>query len=147
MFTWNYSEEIVTEATPEQIWAMWQDVSSWPGWDKEIKWARLNGNFKKGSTGRMKPISGPEVNFTLNHVEPLHSFSDVAKLPLTTLVFDHEYINSTDTLPARIRHSVTMKGWLAPMFGHLIGSKIKNHLRDAMTELSRHALIGDKIQY
>ncbi|CDG22244.1 conserved protein of unknown function [Xenorhabdus poinarii G6] len=145
MFIWNYSEEVITDATPEQIWAMWQDVSSWPCWDKELQWVRLNGNFTKGSTGRMKSVGGPEVDFTLSHVEPLRSFSDVAKLPLTTLVFDHEYITPPDeNVPARIRHAVTMTGWLAPVFGYLIGSKIKNHLRDAMKELSRRALIDDK---
>ncbi|OVZ94941.1 hypothetical protein CBW54_00565 [Yersinia kristensenii] len=146
MFKWSYSESVPTEATPEQIWTMWQDVSSWPCWDSELTWVRLNGDFAEGTTGRMKPASGPEVDFTLIHVELNRAFSDVAKLPLTSLVFDHEYLGSSEKgSPAHICHSVTMTGWLAPVFGRLIGGKIKSHLRDAMTELSRRALTGDKV--
>lgn len=145
MFKWTYNESVITEATPEQIWAMWQDVSSWPCWDSELKWVKLNGDFIEGATGKMKPANGPEVDFTLSRVELNRAFSDMAKLPLTSLVFDHEYFASSEKGdPARICHSVTMTGFLAPVFGRLIGNKIKSHLRDAMMELSRRALTGDK---
>ncbi len=30
MFKWIYSEEISTEASAEQIWAIWEDVAKWP---------------------------------------------------------------------------------------------------------------------
>lgn len=145
MFRWTYSESVTTEATPEQIWAMWQDVSSWPSWDSELEWVKLHGDFIEGTTGRMKPASGPEVDFTLSRVELNRGFTDMAKLPLTRLVFDHEYLASTEKgAPARICHSVTMTGWLAPIFSRLIGNKIKSHLRDAMLALSQRALTGDK---
>ncbi len=32
MFNWIYSEEISTEASAEQIWAIWEDVAKWPSW-------------------------------------------------------------------------------------------------------------------
>lgn len=93
MFTWTYSEKVATQATPEQIWAMWQDAASWPCWDSELEWVRLEGEFIVGTVGRMKPTSGPEVKFLLSDIVPLRSFSDVAQLPLTRLAFDHEYIS------------------------------------------------------
>ncbi|CND47414.1 hypothetical protein [Yersinia intermedia] len=137
MFKWTYSESVTTEATPAQIWAMWQDVPSWPCWDNELKWARLNGDFTKGTTGRLKPVNGPAVDFTLSRVEIHCAFSNVATLPLTNLVFDHDYFSSAVTgEPAYIRHSVTMTGWLVPVFSRLIGNRIKAHLRDAMIELN-----------
>lgn len=145
MFTWTYSEQVTTQATPEQIWAMWQDAASWPCWDSELEWVRLEGKFVVGTVGRMKPVSGPEVKFCLSDVVPLQSFSDVAQLPLTRLVFTHEYLSPQEgDGAAKIRHSVTMNGLLAPLFGRLIGGKIKNHLRQAMQELSHRALTEDK---
>ncbi|EBW2367047.1 hypothetical protein CBJ60_004486 [Salmonella enterica subsp. enterica serovar Ajiobo] len=145
MFTWTYSEQVTTLATPEQIWTMWQDASSWPCWDSELEWVRLEGEFVAGTIGIMKPANGPEVKFCLSDVVPLRSFSDVAQLPLTRLVFNHEYITPQEgDCTAQIRHSVTMNGLLAPLFGRLIGRKIKAHLRQAMQELSLRALTENK---
>lgn len=48
MFTWTYSEQVTTLATPEQIWAVWQDAASWPCWDRELEWGRLEGKFVVG---------------------------------------------------------------------------------------------------
>jgi len=145
MFKWNYSENVTTKATAEQIWAMWQDVSSWPCWDSELKSVKLNGNFIEGTTGIIKPVNGPKVIFTLKRVEPFQAFSNVARLPFTNLIFNHEYFGSPEKGgSAQICHSVIMTGWLAPVFGFLIGNKIKNHLRDAMLELTRRAITEDK---
>ncbi|EJF98911.1 hypothetical protein MEI_00078 [Bartonella vinsonii subsp. arupensis Pm136co] len=30
MLKWTHSEEINTQASAEQIWAMWEDVATWP---------------------------------------------------------------------------------------------------------------------
>ncbi|WP_186645622.1 hypothetical protein [Fluviispira vulneris] len=109
MFKWTYSENVSTEATPEQIWALWQDTSAWPSWDTELKWVKLFGDFSVGTTGRMKPINGPEVEFKLSRVERYRAFSDIAQLPLTKLVFDHEYFKAQkENAPAYICHTVTM---------------------------------------
>ncbi|WP_273720137.1 MULTISPECIES: hypothetical protein [unclassified Bartonella] len=146
MFKWTYSEEINTEASAEQIWAMWEDVTTWPCWDYELEWVELSGAFKVGATGQMKPKKGPKVTFTLDKVIKNVCFSDYTRLPFTHMNFNHEYIISTDSNSSKnkIRHTVTMSGLLSPFFGMIIGTKIKQHLRYAMTEMSRRALTGDK---
>ncbi|GAA4663124.1 hypothetical protein [Bartonella pachyuromydis] len=146
MFKWTYREEVNTEASAEQIWAMWGDVATWPCWDHELEWVELSGAFIEGATGRMKPKKGPKVTFTLDKVIKNVCFSDCAKLPFTRMHFDHEYIISTDSGSAKnkIRHTVTISGLFAPFFGRIIGTKIKQHLRSAMTEMSKRALTGDK---
>lgn len=145
MFIWIYSEDVPTQATAEQIWEMWKDAATWPCWDSELEWVKLDGNFVTGTRGSMKPASGPVVKFLLNKVVVNRSFSNIARLPLTHLAFEHEYFPpQNDGVPAQIRHSVTMSGLLAPLFGRIIGSKIKIHLRQAMLELSERALTGNK---
>ncbi|CAK00757.1 MULTISPECIES: hypothetical protein [Bartonella] len=146
MFKWTHSEEISTEASAEQIWSMWEDVATWPCWDHELEWVELSGAFKEGTVGRMKPKKGPKVTFMLDKVIKNVCFSDYAKLPFTRMRFDHEYICSKESASSnnKIRHTVTMSGLLSPFFGIIIGSKIKLHLRDAMIEMSRRALIGNK---
>lgn len=146
MFKWTHSEEINTEASAEQIWAMWEDVATWSCWDYELEWAELSGAFKEGTVGRLKPKKGPKVTFTLDKVIKNVCFSDYAKLPLTRMSFNHEYICSQKSGSSnnKIRHTVTMSGLLSPFFGMIIGSKIKLHLRDAMIEMSRRALTENK---
>ncbi|WP_273719065.1 MULTISPECIES: hypothetical protein [Bartonella] len=146
MFKWTHSEEISTEASAEQIWSMWEDVATWPCWDHELEWVELSGAFKEGAVGRMKPKKGPTVTFTLDKVIKNACFSDYAKLPLTRMSFNHEYICSkkSDSSNNKIRHTVTMSGLLSPFFGIIIGSKIKLHLRAAMIEMSRRALTENK---
>ncbi|WP_409361542.1 hypothetical protein ACRPOS_000760 [Bartonella heixiaziensis] len=146
MFKWIHSEEINTEASAEQIWAMWEDVSTWPCWDHELEWVELSGAFKAGAVGKMKPKKGPKVTFTLDKVIKNVCFSDYARLLFTRMVFDHEYISSTKSNSSnnKIRHTVTMSGLFPPLFGVIIGSKIKLHLRDAMMEMSRRALTENK---
>ncbi|EJF75526.1 hypothetical protein MCO_01810 [Bartonella sp. DB5-6] len=146
MFKWTHSEEINTEASAEQIWAMWEDAATWPCWDNELEWVELLGAFKTGTVGQMKPKKGPKVIFTLDKVIKNVCFSNYAKLPFTRMIFDHEYISSTKSGSShnKIRHTVTMSGILSPLFGMIIGSKIKLHLRDAMIEMSHHALTENK---
>ncbi|WP_019222013.1 hypothetical protein [Bartonella senegalensis] len=146
MFKWTYSEEINTQASAEQIWALWEDVPHWPLWDHELEWVELLGPFKAGTVGQMKPKKGSKVTFTLDKVIKNVCFSDYAKLPFTRMIFDHEYITSTEpgSPNNKIRHTVTMFGLLSPFFGRMIGSKIKLHLRDAMLAMSRRALSEKK---
>jgi len=140
MFVWKHSEVVNTKASASEIWIWWKDAANWPLWDKELKWVRLDGEFVEGATGKMKPTAGPEVHFTLDKVVVNQSFSNTAKLPFTQLVFNHEYLTPGkpgDT--AKIRHTVTMTGLLTPLFGRVIGSKIRLNLREAMLELSKRA--------
>lgn len=142
MFSWTYSEAVPTPASASQIWARWQDAENWPTWDSELDWVRLEGPFEVGTTGKMKPSTGPEVAFELSEVSPEKSFSDTARLPLTKMVFQHEYFPQEDGGAAHIRHTVSMTGLLAPLFGKLIGRQIKAHLRGAMEALSVQAVSG-----
>jgi len=140
MFKWQFSETVSTNATSDQIWALWEDAPNWPKWDSEIEWVKLDGSFTQGTRGSMKPSQGPKVAFELSEVTPGKSFSDTAQLPLTKMVFSHEYLPSESQGSAQIRHTVTMTGLLAPLFGRVIGSQIKQHLREAIENLSAQAI-------
>lgn len=136
MFVWKYSETVDVYVNVDIVWKIWSDPKTWPMWDTELKWVTLNGPFIKGTKGKMKPVSGPEIAFELINVEQNKMFTDRAKLPLTTLDFIHFYtpIDSNQTI-AQITHAVEFRGLLAPLFGFLIGRNIKKHLRSAMLEL------------
>lgn len=143
MFKWEFTETIETDATPEQIWSLWENVNTWPLWDKEISWVKLHGPFLAGTHGQMKPIDGPKVNFTLIEVEKNKKFIDQAKLPLTVMNFSHFYhVPTSEGGKSTIQHHVEIKGLLAPLFGFIIGRKIKKHLKQAMICLSTQSVVN-----
>ena len=59
--------------------------------------------------------------FELADVVPNRRFSTRTRMPLTDVVFEHEYLVEEASGPARIRHSVIMAGLLAPLFGQVDG--------------------------
>lgn len=135
MFEWVYVETVNTKASAEQVWAVWVDAKNWPQWDDQLEWVKWDGPFIEGAIGTMKPTDGPVVKFVLSEVKEFSNFSDRAKLPLTTVDFIHTYEATADG-NGIIVHKVEMRGILAPLFGRVIGSKIRTHLRRAMIKLS-----------
>jgi hypothetical protein len=138
MFRWTHVESMPTPATAAQIWRKWAQVEDWPAWDRDLLWARLDGPFAAGSSGRMKPAAGPAVRFVLTRVVEGREFVDRGRLPLTRLEFRHVYEPDAQG-GGRILHQVTMTGLLAPVFARLVGRRIKAGLRHAMERLSETA--------
>lgn len=126
-----------TKATPTQLWKVYQDVSNWKTWDHEIEASFLNGEFKVGSQGMLKPKGGPKTWFRLMEVKEKELFSDLTNLPLCKLEFRHELI-PTDS-GTKFVHTVTFSGPLSFLFSRVIGNKIREELPGAMKNLARLA--------
>jgi Polyketide cyclase / dehydrase and lipid transport len=132
--TWQATASATTTAEPEQIWALWSDVSSWNGWDHEVVSSSLDGAFVLGTTGTLKPRGGPATRFVITDVRPMISFSDRSRLPLATIDFHHR-LSVADGITT-IEHSVVMNGPLTPVFRRLIGTKIAKGLPTAVAALA-----------
>lgn len=124
---------VETTATPEQIWRIYEDVQTWPIWDKGIEWIRLNGQLKKDTRGKLKPKGGPTVSFEIAESTPLKSFTNISYLPLTKIIFAHNLEQKENKV--YITHQVEMKGILAPFFRLVIGRNIKKDLIPSMKQL------------
>lgn len=62
---------IETEATPTQVWKVWQDVENWKEWDEEIELSQIDGPFQTGTSGSTKFVGTPLFKTLLTKVEPL----------------------------------------------------------------------------
>lgn len=134
---WSTEAFAVTGAPPSVVFAIWTDVSRWKEWDHEVTDSKLHGEFEVGINGTLKPRGGPSSRFTLSEVTSNVSFSDVSKLPFTTLEFEHTLVESEDQ--TTIYHKVTMRGPLTFLFRRIIGRKIKRGLPVAVSQLARIA--------
>jgi hypothetical protein len=132
-----HKESIVTNASKKSIWDLWTNVEKWPQWDKEIEWANLNGNFQQNQTGTLKPKGAPSSTFKITTCIPLNAFTDTAKLPFATLIFDHQMTEKDNQ--RLITHHISITGPLAKVFNWLLGKKLKDGLIKALPQLIKLA--------
>jgi hypothetical protein len=130
---WQFEHTETTTATADQIWGGYADPSRWPEWDEGLKQVTLDGPFAAGTTGRIKPVGGPKLKFTLEEVTPRKSFTDVTKLPLARLRFAHEIVST----PAGrvVTQRVWFTGPLGPFFAKVIGRSMTADMPTAMRRM------------
>jgi hypothetical protein len=73
---YSYSHTIEDEVGPDAVWALYEDVSTWPAWDAEAEWVTREGPFAAGSAGEMKFRGMDPLPYRLTRVEPLREFVD-----------------------------------------------------------------------
>ncbi len=79
MWEFEHSEEGV--ASRSALWALYSDVMTWPEWDKGIEWIRLDGEFREGASGTIKPVGQDQLPFRLTKVTVGGGFSDETEIP------------------------------------------------------------------
>src|SRR4051794_25803220 len=66
-------------ARPAAFFERWADMATWPEWNMDTEWVRLDGPFAAGSTGTLKPKGGPKVKFVVDSLSD-REFVDLSKL-------------------------------------------------------------------
>lgn len=135
---WQISESIIVNADKATIWKIWCTPQSWPTWDRDVRSCELNGEFKTGTTGVLVPNGGPSVKFTLTEVVPLASFTDIARLPLTQVIFEHVMDEITPGC-VQVTHRVKITGLLTWFFSRVMGKQIAKGLPQALRNLATRA--------
>lgn len=128
---------VETTAAVAAVWEIWQDVAHWHTWDQGIEYSTLEGPFKAGATGTLKPKGGPLVQTVLKFVEPKKLFVVESKLPFARIIVSHflSRINGT----THVTHQIEMIGPLAFFFALVIGRKMKKNLPHEMEALVKKA--------
>src|SRR5207244_10007625 len=79
---------VETKASPEAVWRIWSDTSTWPQWNLDVQAMALNGPFAAGTTGTMKTKQGTR-QIQLTDVVPGKSFRlETTVIPLTRFAFE-----------------------------------------------------------
>jgi hypothetical protein len=73
------SAHVAATASPSAIFDRWADVATWPQWNADTEWVRLDGAFTQGGTGVLKPKGGPRVKFVIEKLTEAE-FVDVSRL-------------------------------------------------------------------
>ncbi len=128
---------VETTASPEAVWEIWQDGKNWNTWDPGIEYSTIDGPFKTGTTGTLKPKGGPLVHTKLTDVLPYTSFVDEAKLTLARIIVTHSMTRVGNK--THVTHQIEMKGPLAFFFAFVIGRDMKKNLPHEMLTMVQKA--------
>lgn len=134
---WSFEHTVTTSATPDQLWDRYRRPETWPEWDHETASVSVEGPMVSGARGTLKPVRGPETPFTFTEVTPGAGFTNVSRLPLARMSFEH--VIEPTAAGSRFTHRVTITGPLSPLFGRMVGRSIAAGLPAAMQRLARLA--------
>ncbi len=119
-----YGKSMEAQASPERVWKIWSDVSTWPHWNPDVQSVEISGPFASGTTGTMRTRSGGSHEITLKDVEPGRSFQlETSPVPLTRFAFQCE-VSASGPAATTISQNLTMHGPLAPVFSAMMGKRI-----------------------
>lgn len=114
-------------------------MATWPEWNTDTEWVRLDGPCETGATGRLKPKGGPAVRFTVTSWVPGERFVDVSSLVGARLTFDHTTRPTSDG-GTRVDVAVTLTGPLAPVWRAIMGRGIAASLQADLDALCAAAV-------
>src|SRR5436309_1114228 len=70
-----YGTSVETTASPEKVWRVWSDMSTWGEWNPNVSTMDWEGGFASGTTGVMNTKAGQHHKMELVDVQPGHSFA------------------------------------------------------------------------
>lgn len=118
-----YERELKTTASPDRLWQLWSDPSTWSEWNPNVTSMTMEGPFAPGSVALMHTPAGRTHRMAIVEVEAPRSFALKTKVvPGTNFVFRCRIEPAGDT--ASISQSVTIGGPLGPIFGAMAGKRV-----------------------
>ena len=115
-------------------------MSTWPEWNLDTEWVRLDGAFVTGATGQLKPKGGPKVKFVVQSLVADREFVDVSKLWGARLSFDHQVTSSGDGGCA-VDVRITMDGPLSWLWNRILGAGLRSSVQE---DLERLAAVAER---
>ena len=134
---YHFSYTDSTTATAKIIWKIWTDVANWNQWDRGLKEAILEGDFKVGTKGKLIPDKGPRSKFFISEVIPAESYTFKTKIPLGWLIIKR-YLNVKEG-KTYFTHDVQFTGMLKKILGNKLGKSYRAMLPSVMNQIKNIA--------
>ncbi|MFZ1063327.1 MAG: SRPBCC family protein [Acidimicrobiales bacterium] len=126
-------------APPSAFFERWRDVATWPEWNHDTEWVRLDGPFVEHATGVLKPKGGPKVRFVIERLVDGEEFVDVSMMPGAKLRFEHR-VRAMETGCA-LEVTISISGPLARIWRRVLGS---GFVKNAQPDLDRLVAVAER---
>ena len=129
---------VTSSAPPAAFFDRWADMATWPEWNLDTEGVRLDGPFRQGATGTLKPKGGPNVRFVVESLVQDKEFVDVSRLMGARLVFSHQ-VTETPGGGCTVRVQVSMSGPLAWLWNRVLGKGLRTSVQPDLERLAKVA--------
>ena len=132
MWSKSYSKR-VKGINAGQIWKVWTDINQWQKWQDDIEYAKLDGEFQKGSIFLFKPKGGPKIKIELTEVKENSIFVDLTRFPLAKMYDSHKIIDHGDEL--EIKTTIRIEGPLSFLWRKIVAEDVANGMEEQTEKL------------
>ena len=133
-----YGTSVETTASPDRVWHIWSDMSTWWEWNANVSTMDWQGGFASGSTGVMNTKAGQHHSMQLVDVQPGRGFALV-----TSVVPGTKFRFNCRIEPAgaktKISQTVEVGGPLGPVMGGMLGPQVSKEFGILLANLARKA--------
>jgi polyketide cyclase/dehydrase/lipid transport protein len=131
---WSTEHSIEATTTPEEIWKLWADVSSWPEWNGDIERIELEGPFASGSRIVMAPIGQEPIELRIAEANAPELFVDEADFGEVVVRTTHR-VEPVGGQRSRITYRMEITGPEADTLGPQIGPEISGDFPQILAAL------------
>lgn len=137
-----YGTSVESTASPERVWKIWSDMSTWGDWNPNVSTMDWTGGFVQGSQGIMNTKAGQHHKMTLVEVQPGRFFAlETSVVPLTRFRFNCR-VEPGAGGKTRISQMVEVKGPLGPVMQGMLGPQVSKEFGTLLANLARKAEAG-----
>jgi uncharacterized membrane protein len=130
--------QITSTAPPAAFFERWADMATWPEWNLDVDWVRLDGPFAQGVTGTLKPKGGPKVRFVVESLVQDKDFVDVSLLAGARLTFAH-HVTEAAGGGCTVHVQISMSGPLGWLWNRILGKGLRTSVQPDLERLARVA--------
>lgn len=133
-----YGTSVESSASPERVWRIWSDMSTWGEWNPNVSTMEWQGGFVSGSSGIMNTRAGQHHKMQLVDVDPGKSFALVtAVVPGTRFRFNCRIEPANGK--TKVSQTVEVGGLLGPIMGGMLGPQVSKEFGTLLQNLARKA--------
>ncbi len=133
-----YGTSVESTASPDKVWKIWSDMSTWGEWNPNVSTMDWQGGFQSGTTGVMNTRAGQHHKMKLLDVTPGRSFAlETSVVPLTTFRFNCRI--GSEAGKTTVGQWVEVKGPLGPVLGGMMGPQVSKEFGTLLSNLAKRA--------
>jgi len=135
-----YGTSVETAASPEKVWQVWSDMSTWGEWNPNVSTMDWQGGFASGTAGVMNTRAGQHHKMQLLDVSPGRSFAlETSVVPGTRFRFNCRIVPGTGGGKTKVGQWVEVRGPLGPVLGGMLGPQVSKEFGTLLENLARKA--------
>jgi uncharacterized protein YndB with AHSA1/START domain len=135
-----YGTSVETAASPEKVWKVWSDMSTWGDWNPNVSTMDWQGGFVSGSSVVMNTRAGQHHKMQLVDVVPGRSFALLTSVvPGTRFRFNCRIEPASAGARTKVSQTVEVGGPLGPVMGGMMGPQVSKEFGTLLENLARKA--------